>query len=184
MILFLRFVGVLNAAVWLGAAVFFTAAAPALFTPQAKNLLGEAQAGIAAMMILQRYFSLQYWCGSIAIVHQLAEWVYLGRSLQRWTVGVLAAVYLLALLGGLWLQPRLQHLHEVKYGYRKVNGQYLRDSTQPGQQRDEAAAAFRRWHGVSMVFNLIVMGGLAFFTWRVANPVDVPRFIPASKFRS
>ena len=184
MILLLRFVGVINAAVWLGAAVFFTFGAPAMFTPEAKTLLGEAQSGIAAMMLLTRYFALQYWCGGIAIVHQLAEWVYLGRTLQRWVLGVLAAVYLLALLGGLWLQPKLRQLHEVKYGYRKVHGQYVRDGAHTQQQRDDAAAAFRRWHGISMVFNLIIMGGLVFFTWRVANPVDVPRFIPANKFRS
>ena len=183
MIFLLRFVGVINAAVWLGAAVYFTFGAPALFTPEAKSLLGEAQAGVAAMMLLSRYFTLQYWCGGIAIVHQLAEWVYLGRSLQRWAVGVLAAVYLLALLGGLWLQPKLRQLHEVKYGYRKVNGQYVRNAVLPPQS-EAAAEAFRRWHGISMVFNLIIMGGLVFFTWRAANPADVPRFIPANKFRS
>lgn len=184
MIVLLRFVGLINAAVWLGAAVFFTLAAPALFTQEAKELLGEAHSGLAAMMLVDRYFGLQYWCGGIAIIHQLAEWVYLGRSLQRWAVGVLFAVYLLVLVGGLWLQPRLQKLHEIKYGYRKVEQKYQRDARYTPQQSAEAAADFRRWHGVSMVFNLIIMGGLFFFTWRVANPVDLPRFIPANKFRS
>ena len=180
----LRFIGVINAAVWLGAAVFFTLGAPALFTTEAKAVLGETQAGIAAMMLLSRYFALQYWCGAIAVIHQLAEWVYLGRSLQRGTLGVLLAVYALALLGGLWLQPKLRELHEVKYGYQKVEGGYVRGSLPPKERQEVAAAAFRRWHGVSMVFNLFILGGLVFFTWRVTSPVALPRFVPTNKFRS
>jgi len=176
----------MNSAVWLGAAVFFTCAAPAIFTDESKRLLGEAQTGIAAMMLLARFFALQYWCGAIAIIHQLAEWVYLGRSLQRWAVGVLAAVYLVVLLGGLWLQPKLRHLHEVKYGYRKSASAATGYDKRPvaPQEQTEAAKEFSRWHGISMIFNLFVMGGTAFFLWQVVNPVDVPRFIPANKFRS
>jgi hypothetical protein len=183
-IVLLRFIGVMNAAVWLGAAIFFTfAAAPVLFTPETKRLVGEAQAGIVAQMVLERYFALQYWCGSVALIHQLAEWVYLGKSLQKVTFGILLGTFGLALIGGLWLQPKLQKLHQTKYGYVKNAQGYAKNDTSAAQ-RAQADRTFAAWHGLSMVINVFVLGGLAFFLWRVANPTDGPRFVPANKFRS
>jgi len=174
----------MNAAVWFGAAIFFTfATAPVLFTPETKRLVGEAQAGIVAQMVLTRYFALQYWCGSIALIHQLAEWVYLGKTLQKVTIGILLGTFALALIGGLWLQPKLQKLHQTRYGYVKTAQGYAKKETSATQQA-QAGKAFAAWHGVSMVINVLVLGGLALFLWRVANPTDGPRFVPANKFRS
>ena len=45
----------------------------------------------------------------------LAEWVYLGRALQRVTAGLLVALFLLGLIGGLVLQPKMRELHLIKY---------------------------------------------------------------------
>lgn len=184
MIWALRVLGTLNAAVWLGAAVFFTVGAPALFTPEAKGILGEAQSGIAAMLLLQRYFALQIFCGTIALAHQFAEHFYLGRPLNRLTLGILIAVFTIALAGGLWLQPKLRQLHEVKYGYRRAAGQYVRHNPHSVEQRTQAAQAFGKWHGVSMGLNLLALAGLAVFNWRLGNPPNGPRFIPSNKFRS
>lgn len=185
MIVLLRFIGVMNAAVWFGAAVFLTfAAAPVLFTPETKRLVGEAQAGIIAQLVLEHYFALQYWCGSIAILHQLAEWVYLGKALQKVTFGILLGAFILVLMGGLWLQPKLQKLHQIHYGYLKTPQGYAKNESLSPAQRLQADKTFKAWHGVSMIINVLVLGGLAVYVWRVANPTDGPRFVSANKFRS
>ena len=58
---FLRFVGMLNAAVWCGSAIFLAIGLPALFSPELKRLLSPAGVGFAAESIVARYFILQYW---------------------------------------------------------------------------------------------------------------------------
>ena len=175
MIAFLRFIGVLNAAVWFGAALFFTfGIAPAFFTAEMKKLLGEIYSGLVAQMVLERYFVLHYCCGAIALVHQLAEWVYLGKALQRLTFGLLLGILALNLAGGLWLKPKLTELHRIRYS---------RPEQYSAAQRQDAARLFRNWHSVSMIMNLAVLAGLALFAWRLAMPPNGPRFVPG-KFRS
>src|SRR5947208_12848749 len=99
--------GIMNAAVWFGAALFFTfGIAPAFFSPEMKRLLGDIYSGLVAQLVLERYFVLHYCCGGIALLHQLAEWVYLGKRLHRFTFGLLVIVLLLAICGGAALAPR------------------------------------------------------------------------------
>ena len=166
--------GIINAAVWLGAALFFTfGIAPAFFSPEMKRLLGEIYAGLVAQLVLERYFVLHYCCGAIALLHQLAEWVYLGRRLQKFTFGLLVTILFLSVTGGAGLAPRLKEWHRIKYSPQSS-----------ALQKEEAVAAFRTWHGVSQVMNLLVLAGLATFAWRVAIPSNNgPRFAPG-KFRS
>ena len=166
--------GIINAAVWFGAALFFTfGIAPAFFTPEMKRLLGEIYAGLVAQLVLERYFVLHYCCGAVALIHQLAEWVYLGKRLQRFTFGLLIGILLLAICGGAGLAPRLKELHRIKYS----------PQSSPAQ-KEEAAATFRAWHGASQVMNLLVLAGLAALAWRLSIPTNNgPRFTPG-KFRS
>src|SRR5262249_8101692 len=65
-ILVIRFIGVMNAAIWLGAAVSFTfAAAPAFFSGEALKMgLHPYWRGAMAELVLARYFYLQYICGA------------------------------------------------------------------------------------------------------------------------
>jgi len=175
---FLRFVGVLNAAVWFGAAVFFTfGAGRAPFSPEMKALLGPNNypyfSGAIAQILIARYFQLQFICGLIAWLHLLAEWLYLGKSPRKLRLGLLVGLCLATLMGGYWLQPRLKALHAVKYG---VN--------QRPEVRESAGRSFRAWHGVSVGVNLLLVAGLAVYLWRVANPSDETRFVSAVKFRS
>ena len=173
-IAFLRFIGILNASVWFGASLFFTfGIAPAFFTPEMKNLLGDIYAGLVAQSVLERYFILHYCCGAVAIMHQLAEWVYLGKALHRLTFGLLMAIMALSLIGGLWLQPKLKELHRIRYG---------RPEQFPPQQRAQAEKAFKSWHGVSQVMNLAVLAGLAGLAWRLSVPSNGSRF-STGKFR-
>jgi hypothetical protein len=54
----------------------------------------------------------------------------------------------------------------------------------PPERRLEAQASFSRWHGVAMAINVVVLGCLVFYFWRVAHPPDNLRFVGATKFRS
>lgn len=182
MIQILRFIGVTNAAIWLGAAIFFTfGVAPVFFSVELKGLLhGPFWPGVIAQMALERYFYLQYLCGAVAVAHLLAEWVVLGRALQKLTITVLLVLLTCGFLGGLWLQPKLKHLYLVKSG---SNEQYQRVAIPPAEMR-QAEKSFRTWHGISMSVNLLLMGGLVVYFWRVVRPNETTRFVSATKFRS
>ncbi|MEY2408088.1 MAG: hypothetical protein QOF48_758 [Verrucomicrobiota bacterium] len=183
--LVLRFIGVLNAAIWLGAAIFFTfAVGPAFFTNDVINLFhGAFWPGVMAQRILDRYFYLQQICGVMAVVHWIAEWFYLGRPLHRLHVALLGALLAIGFFGGFWLQPRLQKLHLVKYGMDASH----RPATYPTAERLAAMKSFARWHGISMALNLCSLGGLAVYFWRVTHPSDDLRVLNAAatpQFRS
>ncbi len=176
MIGLLRFVGILNAAVWFGSAIFFTfGVGLASFSPEMKGLLGMNNfpyfSGAIAQIFIARYFRFHLVCGAVAVAHLLAEWLYLGKSLRRLQTVLLAGLWAVLLIGGFWLQPKLKALHATKYG---VN-------TRP-EVRETAARSFRAWHGVSQVVNLLAVSGLAMYLWRVANPSDPTRFVSPAKF--
>lgn len=166
----------MNAAVWFGAAVFFSfVGGPAVFSGDMKALLGAAfpvYSGAIAQVIIARYFILQHVCGAIALLHLLGEWLYTGRPFNRIILWVLVGAFSLGLLGGVVMQPYMKRLHLVKYAVQ----------TTPAQ-KEQAATSFRLWHGVSQGLNLIVLLGLVYYVWQIANPVAPPRFMPGAKFR-
>ncbi len=178
MIGFLRFVGVLNAAVWLGAAVFVTfGAGPAASSAQMQDLLGPKNypyfSGAISFIYSERFFYLQMVCGGLAILHLFAEWLYFGKIPRRFWLGLLSSLIALNLISGLLLQPRLKQLHNLRHA---VNA--------PAERQQNAAQAFETWqYGDSMV-DVLVVAGLAIYLWRVVNPPDAARFISAVKFRS
>ncbi|HEY0455085.1 MAG TPA: DUF4149 domain-containing protein [Verrucomicrobiae bacterium] len=176
MISVLRFVGVMNAAAWFGAAILYMCAvAPAFASAEMKRTLGEIYAGVIGQMLVDRFYTLQYWCGSVALAHQLAEWVYLSRPLQRITVAVLAGVFTLSLVNGLWIQPKVNDLHKLRYARAGVISQ---------EQKAAAAKSFQSWHMAASTFNLLGLAGLTVFTWRVIQSTNGTRFSPSGKFRS
>ncbi|MBI3852674.1 MAG: DUF4149 domain-containing protein [Verrucomicrobia bacterium] len=177
MIVFLRFVGVVNAGVWLGAALFLTlGAGPAFFSPEMKSLLGPrafpVYSGAVAQIVIERYFVLQYWCAIIALAHLIAEGLYTGKALEKFTLTLLLGLFSLSLIGGYWLQPKLKRLHATKY-----------QAATP-ELRDQAARSFRGWHGLARVADVVMMGGLLVYLWRSLNRPDAPRFVSTEKFRS
>lgn len=178
--LVLRFIGVLNAAVWLGAAVFFTfAVGPAFFSDQSKEVFKGwyfVWPGVMLQFVIARYFYLQQICGVIALVHLVAEWFYLGRALQRLNVVILSGLLLFGFVGGFWIQPKLHALHLVRYS---LNEQYHTVAI-PDAERIEAGKAFRTWHGVSQVMNLVALAGLVIYFWRVTHPSDDLRILSAT----
>jgi hypothetical protein len=165
---FLRYLGVVNAAIWLGAAVFLIIGLPALFTDELRNAIGGPGApvivGWAAQRILARFFILQYCCAGVALAHLGLEWLYCGKPLVQRNLGILAVLAGLALAGGLWAQPKLDDLqHTVYYGAAQA-------------ERAGAARAFKAWHGGAECGNLVVIGGLLIYLWRVSRPGGPARF--------
>jgi len=169
-------VGVLNAAVWFGGAIFFTFGAGLVpFSQEMQLLLGPGNypyfSGAIAQILIARYFHFQSVCCVVAVLHLLAEWLYLGKFPRKLQAGLLIGLCSAALVGGYWLQPRLKALHATKYSL----------TTRP-EMRAAADHSFRTWHGVSQVVNLLLVGGLAAYLWRAANPSDPTRFVSAAKF--
>jgi hypothetical protein len=176
-IAFLRFIGLLNAAVWLGTTVFFTfGARPVSVSSGVEALLGAKNfpyfSGAFEQLVTARYFSVLSLTAVIALLHLMAEWLYMGRPARKFSLALLAGLLTLVLMGGMWVEPRLKKLHTVRYA---VN-------TQP-DQRDAAAKSLRLWQAGSQVINLVMIAGLVVYVWRVANPSDAPRFISSVKFR-
>ena len=167
----LRFVGILNAAVWCGSAIFLTIGLPALFSPELKTLLTVPGTGFAAEAVLGRFFALQYWCGAIAVAHLLAEWLYFGRPARRWNLMLVTAMLEVALAGGLWLQPKMQNWHKIKYFGATT------------ELQAQAGKSFALWHAASETANLLVIAGLVLHLWRVSRPPESPRFGSFSKIR-
>jgi hypothetical protein len=175
---FLRFVGLLNTAVWLGGALFFSlGVAPAVFSSDMKTLLGGNNypyfSGAIAQLFVARYFHMQLICSLIAIVHLLVDRLYLGRTAQQLWLGLLLALFSLGLLGGFWLQPKLKQLHSIKYA-----------ASSTPEARQAADQSFRAWHGASQIANLLMICGLGIYFWHLANPPDSTRFVSTAKFRS
>jgi len=117
---FLRCVGLLNAAIWFGAAIFFTfAAAPAAFSQDMRDLLGQQYypyfSGAIAQILIARYFRLQMVCGVVALLHLAGERLYFGKSADKLRLGLLSGLVVISLAGSLWLQPMLKQLHHTKY---------------------------------------------------------------------
>ena len=171
----LRFIGVINAAVWLGSAVFVTVGLPVVFSKEVGLYVQKPLVGIVAENILARYTTVQYCCAGIALFHLFAEHFLLGRPLVRKTFWLLSALLAVALFNGLWLQPKMRDLHKTKYwGTLEAS-------------RAEADKNFRRLHGVSQPANLLVVAALVIYVWNVSrspNGNGEPRFSTLSKIKS
>ncbi len=166
MIGFLRTVGVINAALWFGGTVFFTFfSGPAFFSDSMVNLLGKAYAGAAAQIVIERYFTLHLVCGLLALAHLVAESLYLGRPILRRTLALVAAVFILTLVGKYGLQPTLQRLHLKMY-----------HPTTPAELREPARKSFGLWHAASSSLNLVVLVGVSAYLLRAARSGDNSRF--------
>lgn len=177
MISVLRFLGLVNAAVWLGAVVFFALAiGPACGSAEMEALLGPKNfpyfSGAFKQALGARYFSFLTLCSILALLHLLAEWLYMGRPARKFSMALLAILFGLVLMGGLWIEPRLKELHATRYA-----------ANAPPAERESAENSFRWWQVSAHAANLVMIAGLVVYVWRIANPSDAPRFISSVKFR-
>lgn len=168
----------LNAAVWLGAAVFCsTGLLVALNSREAVALIGSAYfaqvTGALTQIIFIRLFQLQVLCAILAWVHLVAEWMYLGRIPRRIWVGLMTLLFSLSLLGSIWLCPKLARLHRAQYATNLTT-----------EQRATGQRSFKIWDSVFQAVNVFLIGGVTVYFWRVTHAQDEPRFVSPSKFRS
>jgi hypothetical protein len=166
---FLRYIGIVNAALWLGADVFLIVGLPAIFatTAQFKTEMGPGgnyYVGLAAQRIFARFFILQYCCCGVGLAHLALEWLYSNKPLWQRNLAILAVLGGLALAGGLVMQPKLADLHHHMYY-----------DTKPVAQ-DAARRAFKAWHGAAECVNLVTIGGLLVYLWRVSRSAGHARF--------
>ena len=111
---FLRFVGLFNAAVWVGGSVFFSfLAGSVFFAPEVTDFTPPPYNGLVAQAMLGRYFTLHYICGTIASLHLLIGWLYSGGGFPKRAVAVVCVLLGLALVGGKFISPKLAVWHGV-----------------------------------------------------------------------
>jgi hypothetical protein len=166
----------MNAAVWLGTAIFFTfGAEPACFSADMRTALGitadSYYPGAMAGVVMSRYYHVTLACGVVALLHLLAEWMYMGRPTRKFSFGLVAGLFALTLIGGNAIQPALVRLNKKHY-----------TAAQPAD-RESAAKSFRVLNATSRVFNVLIIGGLILYVWRVGSPSDTLRFVRPVQFR-
>jgi hypothetical protein len=169
--------GMLNAALWLGAAVFCTMGVlPAINSQRMLDLLGPAYfpylSGAITRVLIVRLFYWQIAGALIAWAHLVLEWLYLGRTPRRRWVGLLTLLFSLSLITALWLNPRLTRLQRTQYAL----------NAKP-EDRVGASKNFRLWDGVFQAANVVLIGGVAVYFWRLTTAEEAPRFVSPVKFR-
>jgi hypothetical protein len=167
----------MNAAAWLGTAIFFTFGAhPACFSADMKATLGlttdSYYPGAIAGVIMSRYYHVMLACGVVALLHLLAEWLYMGRPRREFSFWLVIGLFALTLLGGNVIDPSLERLNKKHYTAPQT------------ADRESAGKSFRILNGTEVALNLVVIGGLILYTWRVGSPSDTLRFVRPVQFRS
>ena len=168
----------MNAAVWLGTAIFFLfGAESACFSSDMQATLGVSSAsyypGAISGVMMSRYYHVTLACGVIALLHFLAEWLYMGRPRRKFSFGLVAALFALTLIGSNAVQPALVRLNRTHYNAK----------AQP-VERESAGKSFRILSAVSIALNLLTIGGLVVYVSRVSSPSETLRFVRPVQFHS
>ena len=177
MIATVRFIGLLNAAIWLGSAVFaILGAGRAVSSDAMQELLGPKHfpyySGVIAHLVASRFWHLHIACALVALLHLAAESLYFGRVVRKGWLVLLAGLLLLGVLQSSWVQPRAQRLHLTANAVNRS-----------ANVRQQAAGAYRTLNAVARGFDFVMIAALAAYLWRVANPADSTRFLPPGKYR-
>jgi len=120
---------------------------------------------------MSRYYSAMMACAVVAVLHFLAEWLYMGRPRRKFSLGLVAGLFVLTLIGSNAVEPSLIRL----------NGKHYRAS-QPAE-RESAGKNFRVLHVTSIVLNVLLIGGLVVYVSRVSSASDTLRFMRPVQFR-
>ncbi len=175
-----QLVFVLTAAVWLGAAVFFTfVAGPMFFAPELAEALPKPRDGIVAQELIHRFTAFQLSLAAIAALALLVGWRFEsegesegeGGKFPRTRALLLAAMVALIVFGLIYITPRLEWLHQMKYP------DYFKIGTTP-EETAYANKSFGPLHGISQVGNLVVLFGLVaqlVLAWKAAVEMNEKR---------
>ncbi len=165
----------MNAAVWLGTAIFFTfGAEPACFSADMRGVLGVTgesyYPGAIAGVVMTRYYHVMLACSLVSLLHFLGEWLYLGRPTRKFSFGLLAALFVLLIISCNAIEPSMNRFNRQRYTATQID------------DRESAGKYFRILHVTTRVFNVLIIGGLAFYAWRVGTPSDTLRFVRPVQF--
>ncbi|MBC8244496.1 MAG: DUF4149 domain-containing protein [Verrucomicrobia bacterium] len=170
---FLRFLGLFNAAVWVGGSVFFSfLAGPVFFSPEVKSITPPPYNGIVAQAMLGRYFTLHLLCGMVAIGHLLLERLYSGDVFPGRAIALVGVLLGLALIGGKFIGPKLTVWHQQEYQFKlKSEGEppMIEPAAYEPNVIQNAKWKFDVWHGVSQLINLVMLGLLTWRFWRLTR---------------
>ncbi|MDG2214738.1 MAG: DUF4149 domain-containing protein [Verrucomicrobiota bacterium] len=150
----IQLIAALNAAIWLGGAVFFTfIAGPAVFSSELETILPKPENGIAARFMISKFAAFQMACATLSVISLLLNWRFnLLGHLKHLTL-LLFFILLFLGLGVLFLTPKMDALFQLKYA------DYF--GLQPtSEEKESASKAFGQLHGISQVGNLLVLIGL------------------------
>ena len=167
----------MNAAVWLGTAIFFTFGAhPACFSADMKATLGlttdSYYPGAIAGVIMARYYHVMLACGVVALLHLLAGWLYMGRPRRKFSFWLVIGLFVVTLIGSNTIAPSLMRLNKKHYTAPQI------------ADRESAGKYFRILNATEITLNLVLIGGLILYVWRVGSPSDTLRFVSPVQFRS
>tara|TARA_Y100000588_G_scaffold191578_1_gene205543 strand:+ start:249 stop:833 length:585 start_codon:yes stop_codon:yes gene_type:complete len=152
MVGFLRGLSLLNAGVWLGAAVFMFVVALTIFTDAGVDrLLGaRPEKGLAGQIFFHRFYLLQYICAGTAALLLFLEWKIGKLAFPKWRFFTLLLISGLVLGGGLWLSPKLAGLLKEKYpSHFQPSAMATPQRGQLLENAKRAEAEHARWHRVS-----------------------------------
>ena len=146
-----------------------------MYSPDAQGLLQKSFGYLSALLtqiVRARFLYTSLACGALALLHLVAEWLYLGRPVRRFPLWLLCILLAAVLLGGSWLQPRLKSLHTTRF------------LGPTAAERQAAQNSLGFWQTLAHAVDLLTIGGLAVYLWAMANPPDTLRFVSPGKFRS
>ena len=144
---FLRWMYLLSLAVWLGSIVFFSFfAGPSIFQTLPKEEAGKVVSGI-----FPKYYRMGYACVALALVSLGGlNWK---KGLPGAPAGLLLVMAAGTLLMDIGIAPRVRALKAEL-------------SKSRGETRPTLESRFKRWHGLSMAVNLMVLLlGIAVLGW-------------------
>ena len=172
----MRFIGLLNAAVWLGSMVLFTAIiGPAIFGPEVRQLVGRADwmPGAIAQILVINYMVLQQWCAGIALVHLIFDWLYTGKFQAKASMIIILLCLGISFAGTELLAPQMKQLHVMKYSPQATPA-----------QKEVAARNFKILHATSQITNLLAFCGVLFYYWRLSIGPQGGRSSAGARYRS
>ena len=161
----LRFIGLLNAAIWAGASIYFSF----ILAPTFDGGVLEEKLGfltkVIQLKLSKTYLTTHQVCAVVAIVHFLSEWLYSAKPLMKRGLYLSIALFTLALSAGQFIQPKMEKTYVVKFHAER-------------DQSEDAEAAgrlFRFWNGTFKALNLALLGGVVFHFWLLSKPSRIMR---------
>lgn len=186
-IAFLRFIGLMNAAVWFGAVVVYAALiSPAMLSPEmldifggARNPMAPAYRGLAMEIVASKFYWIHFICAGVMAFHLLMDWLFTGKAARTLMLYLAGTMIVLGLANGVLLFQKMKELHRIHYKYTPppVTKEQVEIKAKAATMHDALQTA-------TEVIHWIMVAGLLVYTWKTATPGEQPRFSSARKFKS